>query len=282
MTYPRYQRLFNIAALFLFAALLAGCASSSRYRDNSDSMPSNYQNFDADDIPNAVPKVEPPSRYGNPSSYVVLGQRYYVLHSSVGYKERGIASFYGVKFHNYKTSNGEIYNMYGMTAANKVLPLPTYVRVTNLENHKQVIVRVNDRGPFHVNRIIDLSFAAAKKLDMIKTGTALVEVEAIDPRQPAPTAKPAVVVTHIASTSTSAKPVIYLQLGAFSTNAAAERFEQRIQQYTQRPIRIVAGASQGLAIYRVQVGPVASVDEADALTATFKQHGLGDAFAVVD
>ncbi|MBX9705273.1 MAG: septal ring lytic transglycosylase RlpA family protein, partial [Gammaproteobacteria bacterium] len=200
----------------------------------------------------------------------------------VGYKERGIASFYGVKFHNYKTSNGEIYNMYGMTAANKVLPLPTYVRVTNLENHKQVIVRVNDRGPFHVNRIIDLSFAAAKKLDMIKTGTALVEVEAIDPRQPEPTAKPAVLVTHAASTNTSAKPVIYLQLGAFSTNAAAERFEQRIRQYTQRPIRIVAGASQGLAIYRVQVGPVASVDEADALTATFKQHGLGDAFAVVD
>lgn len=279
MSYKFYQRLLTVVTLLILALTLAGCASS-RYRDNSDSMPSDYQNFDADDIPNAVPKVEPPSRYGNPSSYVVLGQRYYVLHSSVGYKERGIASFYGVKFHNYKTSNGEIYNMYGMTAANKVLPLPTYVRVTNLENHKQVIVRVNDRGPFHANRIIDLSFAAAKKLDMIKTGTALVEVEAIDPRQPEPTAKPVTLVKPVSSTS--AKPVIYLQLGAFSTQAAAQRFEQHIRQYTQRPIRIVAGASQGHGIYRVQVGPVANVDEVDALTATFKQHGLGDAFAVVD
>jgi len=194
----------------------------------------------------------------------------------VGYRERGIASFYGVKFHNYKTSNGEIYDMYGMSAANKVLPLPTYVRVTNLENHRQVIVRVNDRGPFHENRIIDLSFAAAKKLDMIKTGTALVEVVAIDPHHPEtlPVGKP---LKPIKGT-----PHVYLQLGAFSTDVAAERFERSLRRYTQRSIRIIEGTSRGKPIYRVQIGPLANVDEADQLTAAFKKHGLGDAFAVVE
>ena len=126
-----------------------------------------------------VPRREAKSRYGNGPVYEVLGKRYTVLPSAVGYKERGVASWYGDKFHGNLTSNREVYDMHAMTAAHKTLPLPTYVRVRNLSNGNMIIVRVNDRGPFVSNRIIDLSYSAAKKLDMIGTGTSLVEVEAI-------------------------------------------------------------------------------------------------------
>ena len=125
------------------------------------------------------PRPEAKSRYGNGPVYEVLGKRYTVMHSASGYKERGVASWYGHKFHGNLTSNREVYDMHAMTAAHKTLPLPTYVRVRNLSNGKTVIVRVNDRGPFVHNRIIDLSYSAAKKLDMIGSGTSLVEVEAI-------------------------------------------------------------------------------------------------------
>jgi peptidoglycan lytic transglycosylase len=135
-------------------------------------------------IPDAVPKIEPLSRYGNPPYYEVFGKRYYVLSSSVAYVERGVASWYGPGFHQVRTSNGETYDMYAMTAAHKTLPLPAYVRVTNLENGRSVVVRVNDRGPFVGNRIIDLSYTAASRLDMLRNGTAMVEVRGIDPRAP--------------------------------------------------------------------------------------------------
>ncbi len=125
------------------------------------------------------------SRSGNPPFYDVLGKRYYVLSSSVGYWERGVASWYGPGFHKVRTSMGEPYDMYGMTAAHKTLPLPAYVQVTNLQNGRSVVVRVNDRGPFVGNRIIDLSYTAAAKLDMLRNGTAMVEVRTIDPRDAA-------------------------------------------------------------------------------------------------
>jgi rare lipoprotein A len=128
----------------------------------------------------AVPHAEPRSRYGNPPFYDVFGKRYYVLSSSVGYVERGVASWYGPGFHKVRTSTGEPYDMYGMTAAHKTLPLPCYVRVTNLQNGLSVVLRVNDRGPFVDNRIIDLSYTAAAKLDMLRNGTAMVEVRSID------------------------------------------------------------------------------------------------------
>ena len=134
------------------------------------------------DMPDATPKVEPKSRYGNMKSYVVFGKTYYPKPSSRGYVERGIASWYGPKFHGRKTSSGEPYDMHQMTAAHKTLPLPTYARVTNLENGRSTIVRINDRGPFVGDRIIDLSFAAAKKLGVDKKGLASVEVASIDPR----------------------------------------------------------------------------------------------------
>lgn len=157
-------------------------SQGSRYRSSSDSVPTDIP--DVSKLPEPVPKVEPRALYGNKSPYSVLGQSYNVLPSPRGYVERGIASFYGNKFHGYKTSSLEEYDMYQFSAAHKTLPLPSYARVTNLENGKSVIVRVNDRGPFHENRVIDLSFAAAVKIGVWPKGTGLVEVRAIDPTEP--------------------------------------------------------------------------------------------------
>lgn len=155
--------------------LLSGCMSHHK----KDGPPPFH--VDASKIPNAVPKPEPLSRIGNKPTYTVRGTTYHVLPSRKNYTAIGIASWYGTLFHNHRTSNGERYNMLAMTAAHRTLPLPTYVRVTNLENGQRIIVKVNDRGPFKPNRIIDLSFAAAKKLGIAGRGTALVEVKALDP-----------------------------------------------------------------------------------------------------
>ena len=140
---------------------------------------------DGTDIPDAVPRVEPLSRSGNPASYQVRGKRYFTKTTSTGHVERGLASWYGRQFHGRKTSSGERYDMYAMTAAHKTLPLPTYVHVTNMENGRTAVVKVNDRGPFHGPRVIDLSYSAARKLGVVQKGTALVEVRAIDPSRPA-------------------------------------------------------------------------------------------------
>jgi len=162
------------AGLLLLLGLLGGCSGTG----NKVPEPS--------DTADAVPKVEPKSKYGNPKSYVVFGKRYYTKSSSKGHVERGLASWYGKKFHGRKTSNGERYNMYAMTAAHKTLPLPTYVRVSNLTNGRSTVVRVNDRGPFHGKRIIDLSYSAACRLGMAAQGIAMVEIRAIDPSTPEP------------------------------------------------------------------------------------------------
>ena len=152
------------------------------------------------DVPDAIPRNEPRAIYGNPPSYEVFGRRYYVMASSVGYVERGVASWYGPGFHKELTSVREPYDMYGMTAAHKTLPLPAYVRVTNLQNGRSCVVRVNDRGPFVGNRIIDLSYTAAAKLDMLRDGTAMVEVRALQPLDPA-------LDTHLTVASVGALPL---------------------------------------------------------------------------
>jgi len=159
----------------LFMMILVGCGSFTTVQDGPPT-----QKIDIAKIRNAVPKALPHSRYGNPSSYVVYGKRYYVKKSAKGFVERGMASWYGMKFHGRRTSSGEPYNLYGMTAAMRTLPIPTFVKVTNLQNNRQVIVKVNDRGPFNDRRIIDLSYAAAAKLGVLKNGTAFVEVRSID------------------------------------------------------------------------------------------------------
>jgi len=174
MNTHKYLKFFFSLTLCL---TLAACSTlSQNYR--GDGAPSG--NFDASNIPDAVPKKVAKSKYGNPKSYVVAGKRYHVLASTKGYSKVGHASWYGTKFHGRLTSSRERYNMYAMTAASPHLPIPSYVRVTNMQNNKSVIVKVNDRGPFRSDRIIDLSYAAAKKLGYTGKGTAKVHVSAID------------------------------------------------------------------------------------------------------
>jgi rare lipoprotein A len=162
------------------AAGIAGCFSAPPRPQTPTPEPAPETAPAATSVPDAVPRIEPRSRNGNPPFYDVFGKRYFVLSSSVGYVERGVASWYGPGFQKVRTSIGEPYDMYGMTAAHKTLPLPAYVRVTNLQNGRSVVVRVNDRGPFVGNRIIDLSYTAASKLDMLRNGTAIVEVRSLD------------------------------------------------------------------------------------------------------
>lgn len=228
-------------------------------------------------IPDAVPKVELRTNAGNTSPYRVLGKTYRVMESPESYRERGVASWYGQKFHGRRTANSEIYNMYGMTAAHKSLPIPSYVRVTNEDNQRNVIVRVNDRGPFHGGRIIDLTYSAAKKLGFENTGTANVLVEYIDPKayqqnasivDPQPNASP-----NAAYNAAPAAPTpkhsdgyqlpnnTFLQVGAFSLPAGAQHMKTRLSHFTALPITIIAPANASSTseptkqLYRVQVGP---------------------------
>lgn len=285
---------------------------SSRYRSSSDSVPDGPPP-DVSNLPEPVPRVEPRSLYGNKSPYTVLGRTYSVLPSARGYDERGIASFYGSKFHGYKTSNLEDYDMYKFSAASKVLPLPSYARVTNLQNGKSVIVRINDRGPFHENRVIDLSYAAAVKIGVWPKGTGLVEVQGIDPTADAPqpppvplyvppsapqvaaassmpappsTASVAPVVSPVLSGPPapvpSASPGIYLQVGAFADQANAEHVAAQLRAANFGPVQVVDATIDGRVVHRVRVGPLADVDTADRVTTQIEQMGLPHPQVAVD
>jgi rare lipoprotein A len=250
---------------------------SSRYRDNSDSVPDGPPP-DISKLVEPVPKVEPRALYGNKSPYSVLGQTYTVLPSASGYVERGIASFYGNKFHGYKTSSLEEYDMYQFSAAHKTLPLPSYARVTNLDNGKSVIVRINDRGPFHDNRLIDLSFAAAVKIGVYPKGTGLVEVRAITPGEPLqdlPPPPPPVA-------AGAPRPGIYLQVGAFADGANAERVARQLRSANFAPVQVVDAQINGRSVRRVRVGPLADVDSADQVTAKIENMGLPRPQVAVD
>jgi rare lipoprotein A (peptidoglycan hydrolase) len=197
---------YRLASIALaLAAVLSGCASAPRVSAPPPTVQVPPRSTPPPpgrllDVPDAIPRAEPRSIYGNPPSYEVFGKRYYVMASSVGYVERGVASWYGPGFHKELTSVREPYDMYGMTAAHKTLPLPAYVRVTNLQNGRSCVVRVNDRGPFVGNRIIDLSYTAAAKLDMLRDGTAMVEVRVLQPLEPG-------LDTHLTVASVGALPL---------------------------------------------------------------------------
>jgi rare lipoprotein A len=259
--------------------LLSSSSSGKYYSD--DGPPADYR--DNHIIADAVPKVEPKSRGGNPKSYVVFGKRYHVMGSSKGYVERGIASWYGKKFHGRRTSNGEIYDMYAMTAAHKSLPIPTYVEVKNIKTGKKIIVRVNDRGPFHEGRIIDLSYAAAQKLGTSARGTGLVEVRAIDPLtwRRGPTQQPA----RTADTSGDAAPdaKIYLQLGAFSSRDNAQRLLTRTVNHAISGVFIKQGVnSKSEPVYRVRIGPLATIDMADDMISRLLQASFNEFHVVIE
>jgi len=231
-----------------------------------DSAPK--KKIDVETIPNAIPKKEPKSRYGNPKSYVVFGKRYYVMDSSKGYIEKGIASWYGTKFHGRRTSSCETYDMYAMTAAHKSLPLPTYVKVTNLSNDKFIVVKVNDRGPFHENRIIDLSYTAAIKLDIIQKGTGLVEVKAIDPEEPKE--DNLVKDDKISTQDTS----FYIQVGTFSKLESAKILKQKLGSFGDNLIKISNVIVSGNTLYRVRIGPFTDTKLSDSIVSKLSDFGI--------
>jgi rare lipoprotein A len=242
------------------------------------------------------------SKYGNPNSYEVLGERYSVMRDNRGYKETGIASWYGPGFHGKRASAGETYDQNAMTAAHKTLRIPCYVEVTNLQNGRKAVLRVNDRGPFHENRIIDLSKAAAEKLGVIGSGTAMVEVRHIDGDMPsesldttlqamaqpvAPVPSPRVTPAQPPSVmfSDEQRPMpewgrnVYVQIGAFTLRPNAEQLRSKLELSNIRGVNVVQ-KDDGL--FRVRIGPLASVDDADALAAKLDAAGVGNRHMVVE
>lgn len=221
-----------------------------------------------------IPAPAPAPRTGNPPFYEVFGERYFVMPSSEGYRQTGVASWYGEAFHGKRTSSGTIYNMYEMTAAHKTLPLPSLVRVTNISNGKSVVVTVDDRGPFVKGRIIDLSYAAAKELDIVRSGTAEVEVEALggasgagpvivySPGNSPSASSPAA--ENIAPTLVPAQN-LYMQVGAFGNLVNAERLKTHLESNGVSKVVIRYDSSASKILYRVRIGPLSGSDEYDAL-----------------
>jgi rare lipoprotein A len=240
-----------LAATLLTLATLGGCAR----------QPVRPPPPAATVEPGSLPRAEPRAALGNPPFYDVEGHRYFVLASAEGYVEQGVASWYGPDFHGLRTATGEPYDMRAMTGAHPTLPLPAWVQVTNLQNGRSAIVRLNDRGPFRKNRIIDLSQAAAEQLDMIRAGTALVEVRSL-----------ATAGAGIAPPAETRR--FYAQAGAFADPDNAERLATRLRTLGLGPVAVVAVAVDGRHLHRVRVGPVGSVSEFDLLVERLRQAGI--------
>ncbi|MTI14714.1 septal ring lytic transglycosylase RlpA family protein [Sansalvadorimonas verongulae] len=260
--------------------ILAGCSShptqeqiqASRYHITQDRA---NKDIDVSHIPDAVPRA--PEGDVKSAPYTLLGKTYTPRSTAAGYSEVGTASWYGKKFHGYKTANGEIYDMYGMSAAHKTLPLPSYVRVTNLANDRSVVVRVNDRGPFHGKRVIDLSWAAAKKLGYQGQGTARVRIEGID------TSPEGLLAFHRQSqkpvhSGTDADDLMYLQVAAFSTKDSANSLKQKILTEINIPVQIVSRVEDRL--FRVRMGPFSSDQELLKTQDQLVQLNLGRGYRV--
>ena len=277
MIKPATRRNLQLAAALLVISSCIVACSNLKTTVQTDDAPDNPR--DVSDVPNAVPRNEPLSRYGNPESYKVYGKTYYTLPSSKDYQERGIASWYGTKFHGKRTSSGEPYDLYAMTAAHKTLPLPTYVEVTNLKNGRSVIVKVNDRGPFHDDRLIDLSYTAAAKLDILPYGTGQVEIRAIDPEQTATTAT--LTETVAAPVTAGENQTLYLQVGAFSSRDNAQRMQTDLLSQDIGAVRIVEATTDAGTFFKVQVGPLASHMEANRVTQELKTLGISNSHSIV-
>lgn len=218
----------------LLSVFLAACGSSQKSGGN-DGPP--RKNIKPSQVKDAEPRAEPRAPYGNGPTYEVWGETYQVMPSAAGYRERGLASWYGSKFHGRKTSSGESYDLYKATAAHKTLPLPTYAEVTNLDNGKKVVVKVNDRGPFHSDRIIDLSYAAAVKIGMVEQGTGRVEVRAITFDDEGPDMR--------------LSDETFLQAGAFKSKNSAKNLEDILQDNGVKPVDVKRSGG----FYKVMVGP---------------------------
>ncbi|MFD2166046.1 septal ring lytic transglycosylase RlpA family protein [Thalassotalea euphylliae] len=266
------------SALYVSTAiLLVGCSmQSGRYQQTHDSTPSRLPS--ASELRDATPRFEPKSRGGN-KHYTVRGKYYEVMDNAVGFTETGIASWYGNKFHGHLTSNGEIYDMYGMSAAHKHLPLPTYVKVTNLANQQSVIVRVNDRGPFHQSRVIDLSYSAAYKIGMLKTGTANVKIEAITKPIVKPVIEPQVIASSEPNitrplTTTEQDNNIFIQVFATRNKVVAQNTAAALSSLYQQ--NVIFPEENG--IYRVKMGPFEESFDTSELVASLRRSGYESAY----
>lgn len=289
--FSRWQRGISAALVFSFClAQLSGCGVVSRkYGSEEDGAPK--VDIDVSKIKDAVPKAEPYHPYGT-RNYTVWGRHYKVLKNAKGYVKKGYASWYGSKFHGEETSTQEKFSLYGMTAASPHLPLPTYVQVTNLLNGKKVVVRVNDRGPFHSNRILDLSYAAAKKLDFVNRGVAPVKIVAIDPKTWGKGKEEVGIkkgddsktyyaekgdksVQNEATPAPSKKPSgfrMFLQIGAFTKLANAKQLYNDVNKCIKNPLPVHIEHKADL--YRVQIGPLADSTQIDKLKLLLEKNGI--------
>jgi rare lipoprotein A len=267
-------------AIVLIAGTLGACSLTPGIEKDGAG-----KRIDTSLIPNATPRSEPITNAGNKSPYEVFGKTYWVLPSGNGYKETGTASWYGTKFHGRLTSNGEIYNMYGMTAAHKSLPIPSYARVTNVENGRSVVVRINDRGPFHGARLIDLSYVAAMKLGYADKGTANVLIEVIDTKvHPQTLANPPLIAQVARKPAISSKPEPssanssgnYLQVGAFKDVALANEMHGKIRGLTSEPI-VLRNEDN---LFKLWIGPIANNLELLRIKAMLKKTVNLSAFSV--
>jgi len=273
--------------------LLAACAQTPRHPSPAHPaaatppatvVPRNAP--DVNQIPDAIPREEPRSPYGNPPFYTVGGRRYAVLPSASGYVERGVASWYGTEFHGLRTSTGEPYDMFAMTAAHKTLPLPCYARVTNLSNGRSVVVRINDRGPFIANRIIDLSYSAAARLDMIRSGTAFVELDVLSPAAPALSASMPVNVpaAQAASVGVSSVPAMNAPAGPAGAEPTPPGTALAVPAApaTAAPVAASVGAPVAAAtgtLY-IQVGAYARVENAAGAVRRLQAAGMQNVFTL--
>lgn len=317
------QQPLKLVAIAALAMLVASCTTSRApqqktsaavvrakpgldiNRAHKDGAP--WWDVDVSRIPDATPTLHTGPYKANP--YTVLGKNYFPIQQSKDYVASGTASWYGTKFHGQNTANGEVYDLYGMSAAHKTLPLPSYVRVTNLDNNRSVILRVNDRGPFYSDRIIDLSYAAAKKLGYAETGTARVKVEGIDPQQywaqrgkPAPlmlnepqaaqpqiTASTGKVEQWTPPPQQHAAPVVavpqlaqgqaaggqYLQVGAFANPDAAELLRSKLSSMVQAPVFISSIVRNQQTLHRVRLGPIGTPGEIQQVQNSVRLANLG-------
>ena len=272
--------------VFLILALV-GCSTPKKpggyYKDDG---PHGTIPVDISKVDDAIPKYEPLSKSGN-RPYVVFGKTYYPMKSAIGFTQRGIASWYGKKFHGNRTSSGEQYDMYAMTAAHKTLPLPSYVRVTNISNGRSVIVRVNDRGPFLHKRIIDLSYSAASKLGIAARGTGQVEIEAITPGNYSGDHSPGVTTKAIPDEkskiiTTKTLGNAYLQVGAFSNHDNAKKLRDRIKRLDIDRVVIHPTVVDNRKIYRVRVGPLTNAEEGSQIADRVSSIGISGSHVVVD
>ena len=259
----------------LIALVVVGCTQKTQEQIQAEryhlAQDGDLHDVDVSSIPDAIPL--PPEGSVKAAPYELNGKRYVPMDSAAGYISKGMASWYGAKFHGYETANGEVYDMYAMTAAHKTLPLPSYVRVTNLANNRSVVLRVNDRGPFHGNRVIDLSWAAAKKLDFHDKGTARVKIEGID------TSPAGLLAFHKKNpgrpvlSGTDADAMVYLQVAALSNENNAISLKRRLLAVLNQPVQVIPGSHDDL--FRVRVGPFSSDQELLATQKSLEENRLG-------